>query len=185
MLINLKRLDLSKNSLTDISKLISLANLEVLILDSNFIKFIPNDIDELTKLKELHLSNNKLSDLPNSITNLRNLRILTMNNNQLVALPENIGNFKEIKQILFDNNKLVCLQKSILKIKNSLNISKSAYNIYCLSIDCKFIIIHNLETALLNLPILMKKIYLYRAKYLDIKAPLNSKIFLDDIEIDL
>jgi Leucine-rich repeat (LRR) protein len=182
---NLKYLSLSENKIKDISKLTNLVNLKKLILNNNLIENIPNDIDKMINLRELGFENNKLETLPESLVKLKNLSSLRLNNNNLTHLPDNIGDIEKIKYLSLGKNKLTYLPKSILKIRKKIYIPEDSFQINNLSVNCKFIIIDNLNNPLNNIPVCIKKIYLYKAKCLNFKAPVNVRVFLDDIEIDL
>lgn len=72
---NIKRLDLSKSSIT----------------------VIPQTIRECTHLCELYLYGNKITSLPPEIGCLANLKTLALNENSLMALPESLQNLKQLK----------------------------------------------------------------------------------------
>lgn len=65
---NIKRLDLSKSSIT----------------------VIPQTIKECTHLCELYLYGNKITSLPSEIGSLANLKTLALNENSLMALPDSL-----------------------------------------------------------------------------------------------
>lgn len=86
--INLQRLDLSNNELTDISPstFLALKSLHRLDLTDNKLSRLPDVVTKMTNLVSLNVSRNQLTFLPASIGNLQNLRFLTLEENQLTAL---------------------------------------------------------------------------------------------------
>jgi len=100
--INVKSIDFSENSISDIpSSFYSLLpNLVTLTLVYNKISLLHNDICKLTNLNTLRLDHNNLTCLPNSIGTLKKLQVLSVSKNKLVSLPSSIGNLTESLQIL-------------------------------------------------------------------------------------
>ncbi len=85
----LEVLDLGQDSIdTPLYFLNQLWMLQVLSLDGNLIRYIPDNIGYLTFLRHLDLSGNELSFLPVSITNLKPFQLLNLSGNRLCTLPE-------------------------------------------------------------------------------------------------
>ncbi len=84
----------------------AILNLERLDLSKNHLSTLPEAIGNLTNVTTLHLSRNSFSTLPESIKNLRHLTCLILYDNKLSELPEWIGNFKHLKQLDLSTNHL-------------------------------------------------------------------------------
>ena len=111
-------------------------------------------------IKKINLSNNQLQSLPAEIGNLRNLQILGLYNNQLQSLPAEIGNLINLQELYLNNNQLQSLTIDFLKIKNTLIIDNTAYNINNLNIDNEIIIFTDIHKKITNLPFYTTEIWL-------------------------
>jgi leucine-rich repeat protein SHOC2 len=109
-LVDLRKLDLSKNQLTMIPDRISnLASIIWLDLSSNRLANLPEDISKLVNLMELNLAGNALTNLPNSICNLVDLTDLNLANNQLTSLPTSIRKLINLRLLDLTDNPLTDL----------------------------------------------------------------------------
>jgi len=118
-LLNLTKLNLSKNKLTKLSKEIgNLTNLTILLLGDNKLTELPKEIANLTNLANLSLSNNQLTKLPKEIGNLTNLSMLSLWNNQLIELPKEIVNLTNLTVLDLVRNQLTKLPKKIVNLTN-------------------------------------------------------------------
>ena len=70
----------------------SLINLQVLDLQNNQLKEIPNEIGSLIDLQTLFLDNNQLKEIPKEIGSLIKLQTLFLHNNQLKEIPKELCN---------------------------------------------------------------------------------------------
>ena len=111
-------------------------------------------------IKKLDLGLYQLQSLPTEIGNLINLEKLYLRDNKLQSLPIEIGNLCNLKKSCLYYNKLQSLPIEILKIKNTLEIDDSSYDIDNLNINNKILIFSNLKDKLNNLPINRKEIWL-------------------------
>jgi len=103
----LKWLHLSRNNLKTIPDSVrDIKSLEVLKMDYNELKELPETIGELENLIWLILNNNKIKTLPESIGNLHLLEELHVNRNQLIELPNSIGNLKSLVKLFLKSNRL-------------------------------------------------------------------------------
>ncbi|KAK5600979.1 hypothetical protein CRENBAI_005939 [Crenichthys baileyi] len=97
---DLTKLLLSSNKLTQLSEDIKLLpTLTTLDLHDNQLSSLPSALGELQELQQLRLSHNKLSSLPTEVCALKNLRFLTLQQNLLENVPEEIrqlGNLTEL-----------------------------------------------------------------------------------------
>lgn len=86
----IKMLNISKNSLTEINETMikSLPNLQSLDASFNKIVFVTSQISLWeSSLLKLKLGNNFLTEIPNEITKLSKLRYLKLNDNKIEYLP--------------------------------------------------------------------------------------------------
>lgn len=121
-LINLRKLRLSMNNLTDNGLkwegLISLKFLTTLVLNCNWLTHVPPGIGLLTCLKQLNLSHNNIVHLPEEIGQLRRLEILWMNNNRLRTLPSTVGDCCSLLEADFSSNLLGELPSTLGNLTN-------------------------------------------------------------------
>lgn len=90
-----------------------LANLRILVLDTNELDEIPDEICDLQHLERLSLSNNSIRSLPESFGNLRNLSSFHMSNNALEALPTTFHALSALRFLDLSNNRLLELPPEI------------------------------------------------------------------------
>ena len=62
--MSLAHLDLSFNSIRSVGEVAGFGALEVLLLNNNKIKTLPESLGQLTALKKIHLDNNEIEELP-------------------------------------------------------------------------------------------------------------------------
>jgi len=104
-LLNLTRLDLWNNNLTEFPKIFKMKNLVNLYLGYNSIDKIPKCINELSNLVNLCLENNSITEIPKQVCQLSKLRMLQMENNKIDKIPTEIGQMKNLEWLcLRDNN---------------------------------------------------------------------------------
>ncbi|MBT4594569.1 leucine-rich repeat domain-containing protein [bacterium] len=104
-LLNLNRLDLNNNQLTEIPREIGkLIQLDHLSLHNNRLTLLPKEIGQLTKLERLGLRNNQLTKLTREIGNLTTLRTLDLSNNQLAEIPGKIGKLINLQGLYLQDN---------------------------------------------------------------------------------
>lgn len=120
-LLNLKKLNLSKNHLDEKSFPTSLKRLiflEELNLSGNALTEIPPFIFSLPRLKVLHLAENKITKIPAQISNLINLERLYVGHNSLVTIPTQVAKLPELKLLSLANNKLTSVPNDLENMKN-------------------------------------------------------------------
>ncbi|XP_032428432.1 leucine-rich repeat-containing protein 40 isoform X1 [Xiphophorus hellerii] len=111
---NLTKLLLSSNQLTQMSEDIKLLPaLTILDLHDNQLSSLPSALGELQELLQLRLSHNKLSSLPTEVCSLNNLRSLTLQQNLLETVPEEIGELGNLTELDLSNNLLKRLPSSV------------------------------------------------------------------------
>ncbi len=122
----LKILNLKHNFLERIDLNLLSPKLQLMKLDNNNIRNIPQELWRITTLKEIYLSNNKIKKLDMKVNQLINLKVLTLHNNLITELPKiklpnlNIFTFDYYK-INYDDY----LEKYITKFLNYLRDSDS------------------------------------------------------------
>lgn len=114
---NLKELNLKGNRLTELSSLSSLTSLSNLILSSNQLSSLPEDIfRNFTMLENLDLSENQLTSLPEMIFNdLLSLTVIHLNKNNLSKVDPKLFEDQELMQQLYlSDNQLETLPLGLL-----------------------------------------------------------------------
>uniref|UniRef100_A0A3Q3A6J5 Leucine rich repeat containing 40 n=1 Tax=Kryptolebias marmoratus TaxID=37003 RepID=A0A3Q3A6J5_KRYMA len=111
---DLTKLLLSSNQLKHLSDDIRLLpGLTTLDLHDNQLNSLPASLGELQELQQLRLSHNQLSSLPVEVFTLKNLRCLTLQQNLLENLPEELGQLQNLTELDVSNNHLVGLPSNI------------------------------------------------------------------------
>ncbi|KAM8888929.1 leucine-rich repeat-containing protein 40 isoform 2-T2 [Synchiropus picturatus] len=111
---DLTKLLLSSNQLTCLSDDIKLLPaLTTLDLHDNKLNSLPASLGELQELQQLRLSHNQLRSLPVEVCTLRNLRSLTLQQNMLENLPEELGQMGNLTELDVSNNQLSVLPSSL------------------------------------------------------------------------
>lgn len=114
---NLKELNLRGNRLSELSSLSSLTSLTDLILSSNELTNLPEDIfKNVTALENLSLSANHLTSLPETIfNNLLNIKIIHLHTNNLSQVDAKLFKDQEfIQQLYLSDNLLESLPPGLL-----------------------------------------------------------------------
>ncbi|XP_062854143.1 leucine-rich repeat-containing protein 40 [Trichomycterus rosablanca] len=123
---DLTKLLLSSNKLQSISEDIKLLPaLVVLDIHDNQLTSLPASIGELEQLQRLILSHNNLSDLPSEIWKLTNLQCLHLQQNQLENLPEDLGYLRHLEDFDVSNNKLTSVPNSVSELNNLVKLNLS------------------------------------------------------------
>lgn len=101
-------LDISHAKLSSLDEfaLGQLSSLEILKIDHNKFRYIPESLGDLSQLKRLSCSDNALDALPSSIGRLQNLEFLDAHNNSLTELPINLWNCASLMAINVTSNHL-------------------------------------------------------------------------------
>uniref|UniRef100_A0A3B4Z179 Leucine rich repeat containing 40 n=1 Tax=Stegastes partitus TaxID=144197 RepID=A0A3B4Z179_9TELE len=160
---DLTKLLLSSNQLTQLSEDIKLLpGLITLDLHDNHLSSLPSALGELQELQELRLSHNQLSSLPVEIFTLRNLCSLTLQHNLLESLPEELGQLENLTALDLSNNNLKDLPSSL----------------GCLTSLQKVILCHN---KLHSLPDNVKLLDCSSNQLTDISASLSKMLSLEQL----
>lgn len=107
-LVNLKRINLEKNSISNIEPLKKLSSLEEVCLDNNDIKDI-NALEKITNIESLSLSGNRIEDISH-LKNLKNIDKLNLDKNEITDISP-LGEMQYLKYINLSNNKISNIDK--------------------------------------------------------------------------
>ncbi|KAJ7992904.1 hypothetical protein DPEC_G00266910 [Dallia pectoralis] len=111
---DLIKLLLSSNKLEVLSEDVKLLPaLTVLDVHDNQLTSLPKSIGELEHLQKLSLSHNKLKELPEELWSLKNLTCLQLQQNLLEELPEAVGQLTSLDDIDLSNNQLTTVPDSL------------------------------------------------------------------------
>ncbi|ELU16143.1 hypothetical protein CAPTEDRAFT_182426 [Capitella teleta] len=128
--VDLSKLILASNALTSLSEDIAqLPALTVLDVHDNQLNSLPEALCQLENLQKLNLSHNSLKALPESICQLPRLQFLYIQNNQLEALPEDIGRLALLEELDASHNKLPTLPTSIKFLERVMKFNMSNNNL--------------------------------------------------------
>ncbi|KAF4079311.1 hypothetical protein AMELA_G00191740 [Ameiurus melas] len=123
---DLTKLLLSSNKLQTISEDIKLLPaLVVLDIHDNQLTTLPASIGELEQLQKLILSHNNLTELPTELWSLRNLRCLHLQQNLLKQLPADLGQLCHLEDFDVSNNKLMAIPDSLANLSNLVKLNLS------------------------------------------------------------
>ncbi|XP_064604804.1 leucine-rich repeat-containing protein 40-like [Liolophura sinensis] len=104
---DLTKLILASNSLNSLSEdLAKLSALVVLDVHDNQLTSLPKALGALSELQRLNLSHNKLELLPSELCRLSNLTVLQLQNNCLAELCQQIGDLHCLEELDISNNRI-------------------------------------------------------------------------------
>ena len=113
-LINLRVLMLDTNEMVELpDEICLLSNLERLSLSNNHFAELPRNFGRLKKLTSLHLSNNEVKTFPIQICELENLTFLDICNNYVSRLPPQIRNMRSLETLIVFHNNIASLPEEI------------------------------------------------------------------------
>jgi Leucine-rich repeat (LRR) protein/Ca2+-binding EF-hand superfamily protein len=123
----LRRLDLSHNRLDHFpgGEIDSLGALEILRLNNNDIRELPDSMGGLRSLKRLDLSQNRLEALPAAMGNCTALEMLNASGNKIGLLPPQFGDLMSLKTLELAKNNIFELpdEMALLSSLQRINIS--------------------------------------------------------------
>ncbi|XP_045160568.2 leucine-rich repeat-containing protein 40-like [Mercenaria mercenaria] len=130
--IDLTKLILASNWLTGLSEdIANLPALTVLDVHDNRLESLPEALGTLQNLQKLDVSRNKLTELPSCVGKIKSLKSLHVEYNQLRQMPEDMGDLFFLEDLDMSNNELTSLPGSmgglskIIKLNVSNNKLKS------------------------------------------------------------
>ncbi|XP_055346232.1 protein flightless-1 homolog [Paramacrobiotus metropolitanus] len=113
--IQLRRLNLSKNQLSDFDIPEGWLKLQTLNVSHNKLKSLSQNLPKCTALKRLYVNNNELdfNGIPSSIGRLESLEVFMAADNRLEMVPEGLLRCGKLKKLILRNNVLVTLPDAI------------------------------------------------------------------------
>uniref|UniRef100_A0A8C1VUZ8 Leucine-rich repeat-containing protein 40 n=1 Tax=Cyprinus carpio TaxID=7962 RepID=A0A8C1VUZ8_CYPCA len=124
---DLTKLLLSSNKLQSLSEDVKLLPcLLVLDLHDNQLISLPDSIGDLEQLQKLILSKNKLTELPSGLWRLTNLRCLHLQQNLIEQIPQDLGQLVNLDDLDLSDNHLMDIPESLANLKNLLKL-----NLFC------------------------------------------------------
>ncbi len=107
LIVRLKHLDVSYNSIESLPDLSSLRKLRELNLESNQLKDLPPSLASLSKLQAFIAGENQLSSFPEALLGLKKLEKISLPANQIEQIPEGIISALEfLRELYMDQNPL-------------------------------------------------------------------------------
>jgi Leucine-rich repeat (LRR) protein len=97
---------------------LSLPNLNELILDKNKIVSIPEEISQLSNLQRLSIAHNALDTLGRGICALTNLRYLNLSDNFVTGIAEEIQQLKQLEWLILWQNPIIFFPNEIGMLEN-------------------------------------------------------------------
>ena len=123
-LVNLNRINLEKNSISNIEPLKQLNNLEEVCLDNNEIKDI-NALENITSIESLSLSSNRIEDI-SILKNLKNIEKLDLGKNEITDISP-LAEMQYLEYLNLSSNKINNIDKlNSLENLNSLYLEKNS-----------------------------------------------------------
>uniref|UniRef100_A0A8D3BRG7 Leucine-rich repeat protein SHOC-2 n=1 Tax=Scophthalmus maximus TaxID=52904 RepID=A0A8D3BRG7_SCOMX len=137
---DLTKLLLSSNQLTQLSDDIRLLpGLTTLDLHDNQLSSLPCALGELQELQQLRVSHNQLTSLPAETCTLKNLCVLTMQQNLLENLPEELGQLENLTELDLSNNQLEDLPSSLGRLTRLQKLNLCGNKLSCLPDNVKLL----------------------------------------------
>eukprot|EP00897_Mesotaenium_endlicherianum_P002348 jgi/Mesen1/2140/ME000152S01226 len=120
LLVNLQRLRLSSNALTDASiaweALSQLPQLTALAIDNNQLTSLPPAIGQLKALRRLTVAHNALSSLAPELGSLHALEWLDVSTNNLRELPDSLGDVAALEELSACDNQIAAVPLSMARL---------------------------------------------------------------------
>uniref|UniRef100_U3JET0 Leucine rich repeat containing 40 n=1 Tax=Ficedula albicollis TaxID=59894 RepID=U3JET0_FICAL len=116
---DLAKLILASNKLQSLSEDVQLLPaLTVLDVHDNLLTSLPSALGQLENLQKLDVSHNQLRSLPEELLQLPRLRSLLLQHNQLSQLPEGLGQLLSLEELDVSNNQLTAIPSSFALLLN-------------------------------------------------------------------
>ncbi|KAJ7401491.1 Leucine-rich repeat-containing protein 40 [Pitangus sulphuratus] len=116
---DLTKLILASNKLQSLSEDVQLLPaLTVLDVHDNQLTSLPSALGQLENLQKLDVSHNKLQSLPEELLQLPRLRSLLLQHNELSHLPEGLGQLLSLEELDVSNNHLTNIPTSFASLVN-------------------------------------------------------------------
>ncbi|KAK3612678.1 hypothetical protein CHS0354_042204 [Potamilus streckersoni] len=122
----LTKLILASNCLTSLSEDIAqLPALTVLDVHDNRLESLPDALASLENLQKLDISRNRLTAIPQCVGHIRSLTSLHIEHNSLMELPENIGDLINLEDLDVSYNQMVVLPGSLRYLTHLMRLNVS------------------------------------------------------------
>ncbi|NWI76781.1 LRC40 protein, partial [Dryoscopus gambensis] len=116
---DLTKLILASNKLQSLSEDVQLLPaLTMLDVHDNQLTSLPSALGQLENLQKLDVSHNKLRSLPEELLQLPRLRSLLVQHNELSQLPEGLGQLLALEELDVSNNQLTAIPTSFALLVN-------------------------------------------------------------------
>ncbi|KAM7046696.1 LOW QUALITY PROTEIN: leucine-rich repeat-containing protein 40 [Acridotheres tristis] len=116
---DLTKLILASNKLQGLSEDVKLLPaLSTLDVHDNQLTSLPSALGQLENLQKLDVSHNQLRSLPEELLQLPRLRSLLVQHNQLSQLPEGLGQLLSLEELDVSNNQLTAIPSSFALLVN-------------------------------------------------------------------
>ncbi|XP_071293090.1 leucine-rich repeat-containing protein 40 isoform X2 [Agelaius tricolor] len=116
---DLTKLILASNKLQSLSEDVQLLPaLTMLDVHDNQLTSLPSALGQLENLQKLDVSHNKLRSLPEELLQLPHLRSLLVQHNELSQLPEGLGQLLSLEELDVSNNQLTAIPTSFALLVN-------------------------------------------------------------------
>ncbi|XP_019383951.1 PREDICTED: leucine-rich repeat-containing protein 40 isoform X1 [Gavialis gangeticus] len=121
---DLTKLILASNKLQCLSEDVRLLPaLTVLDIHDNQLTALPSAIGILENLQKLDVSHNKLKNIPDELTQLRHLKSLLVQHNELSHLPDGFGQLVSLEELNLSNNHLATIPTSFASLTNLIRLN--------------------------------------------------------------
>ncbi|NWW78465.1 LRC40 protein, partial [Climacteris rufus] len=123
---DLTKLILASNQLQSLSEDVQLLPaLTTLDVHDNQLTALPSALGQLENLQKLDVSHNKLRSLPEELLQLPRLRSLLLQHNELSLLPEGLGQLLTLEELDVSNNHLTAIPSSFALLVNLVRLNVS------------------------------------------------------------
>uniref|UniRef100_A0A4W3GFB8 Leucine rich repeat containing 40 n=1 Tax=Callorhinchus milii TaxID=7868 RepID=A0A4W3GFB8_CALMI len=121
---DLTKLILASNRLQCLSEDIQLLPaLTVLDVHDNQLTSLPRAIGTLVNLQKLHISHNKLKEMPEELWSLKHLKSLHFQHNEVEQVPDGVGQLVHLEELDVSNNQLSSVPSSLSELTSLLRLN--------------------------------------------------------------
>ncbi|NXH19809.1 LRC40 protein, partial [Bucco capensis] len=133
---DLTKLILASNKLHSLSEdLKLLPALTVLDVHDNQLRSLPSALGQLENLQKLDVSHNQLESIPEELLHLSHLKSLLLHHNQLNHLPDGFGQLVSLEELDLSNNHLTDIPTSFALLTNLVRLNLASNQLQSLPAD--------------------------------------------------
>ncbi|XP_064003559.1 leucine-rich repeat-containing protein 40 isoform X2 [Pogoniulus pusillus] len=133
---DLTKLILASNKLQCLSEDVKLLPaLTVLDVHDNQLRSLPSALGQLENLQKLNLSHNKLESIPEELLQLSRLKSLLLQHNELSCLPDGFGQLVNLEELDLSNNHLTDIPTSFALLINLVRLNLASNQLKNLPAD--------------------------------------------------